>query len=115
MQSSMFSSTFADNFISSWTCPEISRKSSVILGLGLVALVLLFCIHAQESRLRPPGPKPRWFIGNTIPNDRRWLKFDEWRKIYGMSPLHCMYKVICECNRHTKGTLCILPLWVNLQ
>ena len=29
-------------------------------------------IHAQEIRLRPPRPKPRWFIGNAIPHDRQW-------------------------------------------
>lgn len=33
----------------------------------------------------PPGPKPRWIVGNfrDMPKSSEWLTFTEWRKKYG--------------------------------
>lgn len=61
------------------------------------AVVLLFYISSQALRRRtdarprvfPPGPKPDFLTGNLRHlgvNDSRWLKFSEWKRIYGRPP-----------------------------
>jgi hypothetical protein len=72
-----------------WTNLQTGLQNSgfSFFFLSLAALTFLFIFKifsGQEAALRrPPGPKPHWLIGNKIPNDRQWLKFDEWSKEYG--------------------------------
>jgi hypothetical protein len=80
---------FPPRFLSGWASLGISQTPGIIQVLGLsmiVALIILFRVFRPHAVHHPPGPKPCWFIGNEIPGDRQWLKFEEWRKIYGMSP-----------------------------
>ncbi|KDQ08521.1 hypothetical protein BOTBODRAFT_191667 [Botryobasidium botryosum FD-172 SS1] len=65
---------------------------TVISALGCLILGLFFLISRQKqdpSNPRklplPPGPKPDPLIGNVrhMPLDLPWVRFAEWRKIYG--------------------------------
>jgi len=73
-------------FNSGWASLEVSQILKIVLIFSIVVLIILLRPHAQKTLLRPPGPNPRWLIGNPIPGHRQWLMFEEWRKIYGKSP-----------------------------
>jgi hypothetical protein len=83
--------TFANHSLvisHAWTNLQTGLQNSgfFFFFLSLAALTFLFIFKIFSDKgaaLRPPGPKPHWLIGNEIPNDRQWLKFDEWSKQYG--------------------------------
>lgn len=48
-------------------------------------LVTRLTISQSQAKTNPLGPPGYPFVGNAyqIPQDRQWLKFDEWIKQYG--------------------------------
>jgi hypothetical protein len=111
----MIKSFFSGGLFSNWEWFEILQTPKVILALSIIAIGILFRIHVPEARPCPPGPKPRWFIGNAIPGDRQWLQFDEWSKVYGkfQNLIITGFEANTDCFV-TKETLYALLLWVTL-
>jgi hypothetical protein len=77
--------SFRREFISGWASLEVSQIPKIVLIFSIVVIIILLRPYAKKTLLRPPGPNPRWLIGNPIPDHRQWSKFEEWRKIYGES------------------------------
>lgn len=67
-----------------------SLLNSQVLGSVSFVLVVAFlyiwhtrpCAQTKYARL-PPGPKPHWLLGNTLPNKYPWRYFEELTKQYG--------------------------------
>ncbi|KAI5888585.1 uncharacterized protein SCHCODRAFT_02637129 [Schizophyllum commune H4-8] len=57
------------------------------LAALLAAVVLAVSLHRSRHRAPyPPGPPGLPVIGNglQLPADKQWLKWDEWRRVYGI-------------------------------
>lgn len=64
-------------------------NSQVLGGVSFVLVVAFLyiwharpCAQTKYARL-PPGPKPHWLLGNTLPNKYPWRYFEELTKQYG--------------------------------
>jgi len=65
-------------------------SSSLHLALATVAIassvsIIYYWQSTKSSKKAPPGPKGIPLVGNEfqIPDDKQWLTFHEWGKIYG--------------------------------
>lgn len=71
---------------------------------------------ARTSTSTPPGPPGLPFVGNAyqIPQDRQWLKFDEWIKQYGrLLPLnHARDGMLIELSSFQVRS-CISRSWAS--
>lgn len=76
---------FNDSNMPGLACQIVpDNRIIIVTAIFMAALTLAFVRwDNKQAQSCPPGPKPRWITGNEIPNDRQWLKFDEWKKKYG--------------------------------
>ncbi len=53
-----------------------------ILPLAVFAFAIVWRSSRNRKTSYPPGPKPRFFLGNTfdIPTDRSWVTYGRWSK-----------------------------------
>ncbi|KIJ40651.1 hypothetical protein M422DRAFT_256343 [Sphaerobolus stellatus SS14] len=58
----------------------------VFLPALLLALVILSRRRIPRGLKLPPGPPPKFLVGNAfdMPKEREWETFAEWAKEYGM-------------------------------
>jgi hypothetical protein len=57
-----------------------------LLALSAFSIYFVFFRPAATSHPLPPGPKPRFIVGNLMdmPRSSGWLTFTEWGKKYGL-------------------------------
>ncbi|KZV95209.1 cytochrome P450 [Exidia glandulosa HHB12029] len=57
----------------------------VVLALFGAAALVVARLTRRTRRPLPPGPKPRWIVGNLfdMPSDSQWMRFAEWSELYG--------------------------------
>ncbi|KZV82829.1 cytochrome P450 [Exidia glandulosa HHB12029] len=57
----------------------------VALALFGAAALVVARLTRRARRPLPPGPKPRWIVGNLfdMPSDSPWMRFAEWSELYG--------------------------------
>lgn len=86
---------------------NIASHPYIALG-GILTVLLLWNYVSKRSRLRglplPPGPKGWPIIGSLLemPQERTWLVYDKWFKIYGVL-FHT-----CSCITD-EGLNCVIP------
>jgi hypothetical protein len=73
------------------------RWPTLLIPYALIATVALYAAHTirkvMRRRLMPPGPPGIPVLGNALqmPTTFPWLRFTEWKDLYGMS---CMPSVL---------------------